>query len=63
MINTKTEKTLIILKPDAMQRGLMGEILNRFERKGLKFVGLKLVKLSDVLLDKQYAQHKGKHFF
>ncbi|KKR02380.1 MAG: Nucleoside diphosphate kinase [Candidatus Yanofskybacteria bacterium GW2011_GWA1_39_13] len=63
MINTKTEKTLIILKPDAMQRGLMGEILSRFERKGVKFVGLKLVKLSDVLLDKHYAQHKGKHFF
>lgn len=41
----------------------MGEILNRFERKGIKFVGLKLVKLSDVLLDKHYAQHKGKHFF
>jgi len=63
MINTKTEKTLIILKPDAMQRGLMGEILNRFEQKGVKFIGLKLVKLSDVLLDKHYAQHKGKHFF
>ena len=41
----------------------MGEILNRFERKGIKFVGLKLVKLSDVLLDEHYAQHKGKHFF
>ena len=59
----KKEKTLIILKPDAMQRGLIGEILNRFERKGIKFVGLKMVKLSDVLLDKHYAQHKGKHFF
>lgn len=63
MTNTKTERTLIILKPDAMQRGLMGEILSRFERKGIKFIGLKLVKLSDVLLDKHYAQHKGKHFF
>ena len=62
MANIK-ERTLIILKPDAMQRGLMGDILNRFERKGIKFIGLKLVKLSEVILDKHYAQHKGKHFF
>ncbi len=41
----------------------MGEILNRFERKGIKFIGLKLVKLSEVILDEHYAQHKGKHFF
>ncbi len=62
MSKTK-ERTLIIVKPDAMQRGLMGEIVHRFERKGIKFVGMKLVKLSDVILDKHYAQHKGKHFF
>lgn len=62
MANTK-ERTLIILKPDALQRGLTGEILNRFERKGIKLVGLKLLKLPDVILDKHYAQHKGKHFF
>jgi len=62
MTNTK-ERTLIILKPDAMQRGLMGEILKRFEQKGIKFAGMKMVKLSNVLLDKHYAQHKGKHFF
>ena len=62
MANTK-EKTLVIFKPDALQRGIMGEILNRFERKGIKVVGMKMVKLSNVLLDKHYAQHKGKHFF
>ena len=62
MANTK-ERTLIILKPDALQRGLTGEILNRFERKGIKLVGLKLLKLSNIILDKHYAQHKGKHFF
>lgn len=62
MANPK-ERTLIILKPDTLQRGLVGEIMHRFERKGIKVVGLKMVQLSDLLLDKHYAQHKGKHFF
>ncbi len=62
MSKTK-ERTLIILKPDAVQRGLMGEIIPRFERKGIKFVGMKMMQLSDALLNKHYAQHKGKHFF
>lgn len=57
------ERTLIIIKPDAMQRGLTGEIINRFEKKGLKIVGLKMLKMSDILLDEHYAQHKDKHFF
>jgi nucleoside-diphosphate kinase len=60
--NTK-ERTLIILKPDAIQRGLMGEIVTRFERKGLKIVGMKFMKLNSVMLDKHYAAHKGKPFF
>ena len=62
MANPK-ERTLIIFKPDALQRGLVGEIMHRFERKGIKVVGLKMVQLSNLLLDKHYAQHKGKHFF
>jgi len=62
MANTK-EQTLIILKPDAIQRGLLGEILDRFEQKGIRPVGMKMMKLSELLLDKHYAQHKGKHFF
>ena len=62
-MSDKLQKTLIILKPDAIQRGLVGEILDRFEQKGIKPVGMKMVKLSDVLLDEHYAQHKGKHFF
>ena len=57
------ERTLIIIKPDAFQRGLLGEIIHRFEDKGLKLAGIKMVQLSDILLDKHYAQHKGKHFF
>ena len=61
MGNTK-ERTLLILKPDAMQRGLFGEIVERFENKGLKIVGIKMIKMSNLLLDKHYAQHKGKPF-
>ncbi len=57
------ERTLIIIKPDALQRGLLGEIIHRFEDKGLKLIGMKMMKMSDVLLDKHYAQHKGKYFF
>lgn len=59
----KKEQTLIIIKPDALQRSLMGEIINRFERKGLKIVGMKMVQLEDVLLDEHYCHHKGKPFF
>ena len=56
------ERTLIILKPDALHRGLVGEILSRFERKGIRPVGMKMIKMTDLLLDEHYAQHKGKHF-
>ncbi|MBI2065193.1 MAG: nucleoside-diphosphate kinase [Candidatus Yanofskybacteria bacterium] len=56
------QKTLIILKPDAIHRGIVGEILDRFEQKGIRPVGMKMVKMTDLLLDKHYAQHKGKHF-
>ena len=56
------ERTLIIMKPDAVHRGIVGEILDRFEQKGIRPVGMKMIKMSDLLLDKHYAQHKGKHF-
>ncbi len=56
------ERTLLILKPDALHRGLLGEILARFEDKGLRPAGIKMMKMSDLLLDEHYAQHKGKHF-
>ncbi len=56
------ERTLVLLKPDALQRGLVGEIVDRFEQKGIKIVGMKLMKLSDAILDNHYAQHKGKPF-
>lgn len=61
-MTNKIQKTLIILKPDAIHRGIVGEILDRFEQKGIKPVAMKMLKMTDLLLDKHYAQHKGKHF-
>jgi nucleoside-diphosphate kinase len=57
------QRTVAILKPDAIQRGLVGEIIDRFERKGLKLVGLKMITASDALLEEHYAHHKDKPFF
>jgi nucleoside-diphosphate kinase len=59
----KQERTLIIIKPDALQRNLLGEIIARFERKGLKIIGLKMIGMDDVLLEKHYSHHKNKPFF
>ena len=57
------ETTLIILKPDAVQRGLMGRIISRFEDKGLQVVGCKLMTISRDLASKHYESHKGKPFY
>ena len=57
------QQTLILLKPDAVQRRLVGEITRRFERKGLRLAGLKLVQASRELAEKHYAVHKGKSFY
>lgn len=57
------EKSLIIIKPDAIQRNLVGEIINRFERKGLKIVGIKMMSIEDTLLEEHYAHIKDKPFF
>jgi nucleoside-diphosphate kinase len=57
------ERTLIILKPDAVQRGICGEILSRFEKKGLQIVGVKLMKIPATLAETHYAPHKGKPFY
>ena len=57
------ERTLIILKPDAVQRGLCGEILARFEKKGLQIVGMKLMKIPQSLAETHYESHKGKPFY
>jgi nucleoside-diphosphate kinase len=57
------ERTLIILKPDAVQRGLMGRILTRFEDKGLIVVGARFARLTEDLLARHYADHKQKPFY
>ena len=57
------ESTLIILKPDAVQRGLMGRIVARFEDKGLQIVGCKLMQISDELATRHYVDHAGKPFY
>lgn len=63
MSHIKEERSLIIIKPDAIQRNLVGEIISRFERKGLKLIGLKMMEVSDVLLEEHYAHIKDKPFF
>jgi len=57
------EKSLIILKPDALQRGLVGEIIARFEKKGLKIVGMKMITLDSALLQAHYAHLTDKPFY
>ena len=57
------ERTLVLIKPDALQRALVGEIVARFERKGLKIVGMKMMRLADALLDVHYAHINHLPFF
>jgi nucleoside-diphosphate kinase len=57
------ERTLIIVKPDAVQRGLTGEIIKRFEQRGLRIVGMKFMLVSRGLAEKHYAIHQGKSFY
>lgn len=57
------EKTLILVKPDAMQRGLAGEIISRLERRGLKPVAMRLLWMDKTLASRHYAVHQGKPFY
>jgi nucleoside-diphosphate kinase len=57
------QKTLILIKPDAIQRGLVGEIMSRFEKKGLKLIGCKMMSLDEALLREHYAHIADKPFF
>jgi nucleoside-diphosphate kinase len=57
------EKTLILVKPDGVQRGLVGEIIGRFERRGLKLAGLKFLQMSQELAENHYAVHKERPFY
>lgn len=57
------ERTLILVKPDGMQRGLAGEIITRLEHRGLRIVGLRMFQMEDSLARRHYAEHEGKPFF
>ena len=57
------ERTFVMIKPDAVQRGLIGEIIRRFEQKGIKIVAMKMVSVDKDLAEKHYGVHKGKSFF
>jgi nucleoside-diphosphate kinase len=57
------EKTLVLIKPDAVQRGLIGEVIARLERRGLRLIGAKFLAVSQELAETHYAIHKGKPFY
>ena len=57
------QRTLVLVKPDAVQRGLVGEVISRLERRGLRFVAMKLMAVSDALAAQHYAEHEGKPFY
>ncbi len=63
MARPNGEKSLIIIKPDAVQRNLVGSIISRFENKGLKIVGIKMMSIEDAVLEEHYAHIKDKPFF
>ena len=57
------ERTLVLVKPDGVQRGLVGRIIGKFEATGMKIVGMKLMHVSDTLAQRHYAEHEGKPFY
>lgn len=57
------ERSFVMIKPDGVQRGLVGEIISRLEKKGLKLVAMKLLRISPELAERHYEAHKGKAFF
>lgn len=57
------ERTYVMIKPDGVQRNLVGEIISRFEKKGFKIVGLKMLQMDRAITEKHYAEHIGKPFF
>lgn len=63
MIHEKEERSLIIIKPDGIQRNLVGKIITRFEEKGLKLIGMKMLHLEDALVESHYSHLTDKPFF
>jgi nucleoside-diphosphate kinase len=62
-VTENIQRTLIVLKPDAVQRAIAGELITRFERRGLRIAGLRLVEVERSLAERHYAVHKGKFFY
>jgi nucleoside-diphosphate kinase len=62
-LSENVQQTLVVLKPDAVQRGIAGEILSRFERRGLRIAALRLLKVERAMAEKHYEVHKGKFFY
>jgi nucleoside-diphosphate kinase len=63
MAEGSLERTLVLIKPDGVRRGLVGEIVTRLERKGLKLVALKMLRVTPELAQRHYAEHQGKPFY
>jgi nucleoside-diphosphate kinase len=57
------QRTFVMIKPDGVRRGLIGEIISRFERRGMKIIAMKMVKMDRALAERLYEEHKGKSFF
>lgn len=57
------ERTLVLVKPDGVKRGLIGEVISRLEKKGLRILGIKMLKMTRELAEKLYDEHRGKDFF
>ncbi|MEM1555066.1 MAG: nucleoside-diphosphate kinase [Desulfurococcaceae archaeon] len=57
------ERTLVIIKPDGVRRGLIGEVISRFEKKGLRIIAMKMLRISREIAEKLYEEHRGKDFY
>src|SRR5579859_7695649 len=57
------DRSVVLIKPDGLQRGLIGEVIKRFEQKGLHLIGIKMISLTDAILDEWYVHHRDKPFF
>ena len=62
-MNNQTERTLVLIKPDGVQRGLVGDIISRLESRGLKIAGLKILKINRTTAERHYGVHKSRPFF
>jgi nucleoside-diphosphate kinase len=62
-VNNQTERTLVLIKPDAVQRGLVGDIISRLESRGLNISGLKIIKIERAIAEQHYRVHKNRPFF